>query len=232
MILKEKIKTIQPSDYVLEVGPGARPHPRSDIYLDRKFESDEIALSQRGNAPKVAFQKPVIYYDGGKFPFKDKEFDYVICSHVLEHVPFEELHQFILELQRVAVKGYIEFPLVFYEFINYSKAHKWFINYRSGDILLLDKEKFSSNYIHLIYREFIYGDQYIHRAFKKYKEFFFAGFEWTGEIKYKIVNDFETLINEDDFLYWQNYFKEISQNYEKRNWLKRIIYKIVMKFLD
>jgi len=43
-----------------------------------------------------------------KFPFKDKEFDFVIASHVIEHV--EDFEFFIKELERVSSKGYIELP--------------------------------------------------------------------------------------------------------------------------
>ena len=43
-----------------------------------------------------------------KLPFKDKEFDFVISSHVMEHV--EDVDFFISELQRIANKGYIEVP--------------------------------------------------------------------------------------------------------------------------
>ena len=40
-----------------------------------------------------------------KLPFKDKEFDYVILSHVLEHVP--NLLEFKSELTRIGKSGYI-----------------------------------------------------------------------------------------------------------------------------
>jgi len=43
-----------------------------------------------------------------KLPFKDGEFDFVIASHVIEHV--EDFSFFIKELERVAKKGYIELP--------------------------------------------------------------------------------------------------------------------------
>ena len=43
-----------------------------------------------------------------KLPFKDKEFDYVILSHVLEHVP--NIFEFTKEVERVAKAGYIELP--------------------------------------------------------------------------------------------------------------------------
>ena len=41
-------------------------------------------------------------------PFKDKEFDYVILSHVLEHVP--EPLKFKKEIERIGKAGYIELP--------------------------------------------------------------------------------------------------------------------------
>ena len=41
-------------------------------------------------------------------PFKDNEFDYIIASHVVEHV--EDISYFLNELYRVGRRGYIEIP--------------------------------------------------------------------------------------------------------------------------
>ena len=49
-----------------------------------------------------------IIISGKRLPFKDKEFDFVIASHVIEHV--EDFEFFIKELERVSSKGYIELP--------------------------------------------------------------------------------------------------------------------------
>ena len=47
-------------------------------------------------------------YPNQKLPFKNKEFDYVILSHVLEHVP--NILEFTKEIERIAKAGYIELP--------------------------------------------------------------------------------------------------------------------------
>ena len=43
-----------------------------------------------------------------ELPFKNNEFDFVIASHVIEHV--EDFEFFIKELERISSKGYIELP--------------------------------------------------------------------------------------------------------------------------
>ena len=43
-----------------------------------------------------------------KLPFKDKEFDFIIASHVIEHV--DDISFFLNELARVGKQGYIEVP--------------------------------------------------------------------------------------------------------------------------
>ena len=56
------------------------------------------------------------FYKGRKFvkineeklPFNDNEFDFIIASHVIEHV--ENFEFFIKELERISKKGYIELP--------------------------------------------------------------------------------------------------------------------------
>lgn len=209
MFFPERITKIKESDKVLEIGPGSLPHPRSDIFLELEGMSKEETLKQRGFAEKINLNKPVVYYDGRKFPFVDNEFDYIICSHVIEHAPIESLDLFISEMQRVAKKGYIEFPMVFYEFINFQPVHVSFVNYRNDTILLMDKNRFKSNYIHQIYRQMFYAskdDKYMYNSFSRYKEFYFGGFEWKDKINYKIVDEFEELVNEDDYEYFSNYF--------------------------
>ena len=43
-----------------------------------------------------------------KLPFKDKEFDYVVCAHVIEHV--NDPIFFKKEIERIGKSGYIELP--------------------------------------------------------------------------------------------------------------------------
>ena len=62
-------------------------------------------------------------------PFADKEFNFVIASHVLEHV--EDIVFFIKELERIAQSGYIEVPTRFEDnLVDVNEtAHIWWINY-------------------------------------------------------------------------------------------------------
>ena len=52
--------------------------------------------------------KNFIKISGKKLPFKDKEFDFVIASHVIENV--EDFEFFVKELERISPRGYIELP--------------------------------------------------------------------------------------------------------------------------
>ena len=132
MFFAEKITLIHPQDKVLEIGPGSSPHPRSNAFLELDFESSEEMITQRGGTVKEPdfSSKPVHYYDGGEFPFQDNQFNYVICSHVLEHVPDPGL--FLNEVFRVgAGRGYIEYPLATYEYLYGFDVHLHFLKFDS-----------------------------------------------------------------------------------------------------
>src|SRR5271165_3283545 len=137
MFFPDRINPL-PGDRVLEVGPGATPNPSSQIFLDKRF-ADSEAFRQRGGLPPVEFTKPVIYYDGGKFPFRDNEFDYVICSHVLEHT--ENPQAFLGELGRVAGRGYLEFPTIHYDYLYNFKEHVNLLLHKEGEILWMPKDQ-------------------------------------------------------------------------------------------
>ena len=229
MFYPDNIRSIQLNDCVLEIGPGSAPHPRADVFLDKYFKDEQVALAQSGfSQRKNVDNKPFIYYDGEMFPFRDNAFDYIICSHVLEHIPVQDLHLFMSEIQRVASRDYLEFPSVFYELINYQDVHIWLMNYRNGIIYFLDKSLFRSNYIHKIYREMFYGlDTYMRKTFQKYKELYFCGFEWENEILYEVTADFDKLVDEDDYNKRKTYFSKFQnsmKNETKRNgFLRRYI---------
>ncbi|MBV5322947.1 MAG: methyltransferase domain-containing protein [Ilumatobacteraceae bacterium] len=138
MFFPEKIKSIGPHDKVLEIGPGANPHPRSDAFLELDFASGQDRIAQRGGGQKEADfgAKPIYRYSGDVFPFADQAFDYVICSHVIEHVPDPEA--FMAEVFRVGSgRGYLEYPLVTYEYIYNFDVHLQLIKYDAQRNILL-----------------------------------------------------------------------------------------------
>lgn len=138
MFFPDRIRQISDSDRVLEIGPGDSPHPRADILLERRFSKEE-AYKQRGGTPALSTSKTVVYYDGGRFPFADGEFDYVICSHVIEHV--EDVEGFCREMFRVARRGYIEFPTVHYEYLYNFSVHTQLVRFESGELRYMPKSE-------------------------------------------------------------------------------------------
>ena len=75
MFFPEKIKSIAPSDKVLEIGPGADPYFRSDILLEKKYSTENEYFSQLGKEEHIKTNKTIIFYDGDNMPFDDDEFD-------------------------------------------------------------------------------------------------------------------------------------------------------------
>lgn len=127
MFFPSLIKSVRKSDRVLEVGPGLTPHPRSDTLLEYEFSQADL-VRQRGGADvgKVLQDPRLAFYNGNEFPFDDNTFDYVIASHVIEHVPNPA--KFLSEIFRVGGgRGYMEYPLPSYEFMFDFDTHLNFI---------------------------------------------------------------------------------------------------------
>ena len=96
---------------VLEVGPGNNPTKRADVLIE-KFVQDNT--HRRGDLKIFKHQK-LVQADGENIPFKNGEFDFVVCSHVIEHT--NNPVQFMEEQFRVAGRGYLEAPSLFGEFL-------------------------------------------------------------------------------------------------------------------
>ena len=81
---------------ILDIGCGYSAHKNATVIADIQDFADFYK------------KKKFIKIKEKNLPFKDKEFDFVISSHVIEHV--EDFEFFIKELERISSKGYIELP--------------------------------------------------------------------------------------------------------------------------
>ena len=102
---------------VLDIGCGYTAHKNATVICD---------VQDLSNFYK---NKNFIKLDGKILPFKDDEFDFVIASHVLEHV--KDVTFFIKELSRVSSKGYIELPTILEDNLVFEnkKDHIWHMEF-------------------------------------------------------------------------------------------------------
>lgn len=171
---------VSKSDLVLEVGAGGNPYFRSNVLVDA-YE----ATSERHWVPLIK-DRPTVLAFAEKLPFKDKQFDFVIASHVLEHSHYPE--KFLSELQRVAKAGYIEVPDAFMERINPYPDHRLEITVRENKLLIQKKTSPISD-PHVV-------ELYESRAKKivtkytipKYPFEFHVRYYWKDKIDYQVIN--------------------------------------------
>lgn len=113
---------------VLDIGSGDKPHWRADVLLDWLPGKDSAA--QRSGAESARVSRPLFHGDAGDMPFADGVFDYVICSHLLEHV--HDPGAVIREMMRVAKAGYIEVPEAASAKIVDFPTHLWWVRLIDG----------------------------------------------------------------------------------------------------
>ncbi len=121
---------IQDGWLVLDVGSGHQPHPRADVLLDNDVSAD---FHRAGQRIRLSERAPFVLGDAECLPFRRKSFDYVIVSHVAEHV--SDPWRFCTELMRVSRAGYIETPSKFGEILLSEPFHRWFVYVRGGELV-------------------------------------------------------------------------------------------------
>lgn len=169
---------IGPNDLVLDVGSGHNPNPRSDILCDRYIEDD----TERGGHLRV--DRPLIVADGHNLPFKDKAFDYVIASHIIEHM--DDPERFCQELARVSKRGFIASPTELAEHMFFWPFHKWYVNKLGNRLILHPKPPGTPNVFGELFDYLYEYNPWFARFHRSLPDMFWMEYEWEGEIKLAI----------------------------------------------
>jgi 2-polyprenyl-3-methyl-5-hydroxy-6-metoxy-1,4-benzoquinol methylase len=114
---------------ILDIGCGYTAHENASVICDIQ------------NLSNFYKSKKFVQLESKKLPFKDKEFDFVISSHVIEHV--EDVSFFIKELERVSSKGYIELPTSLEDNLVFENKndHIWHTEFDDINFKLLIKKR-------------------------------------------------------------------------------------------
>lgn len=209
---------IKPNDLVLEIGGGNRPFDRSNILCDKFIDNNY----QRADEKNIVIDdRPFVVADGLALPFKNKSFDYVIASHVLEHVDDPDL--FVKELMRVSKAGYIETPSELGEKIFGWPYHKWLVRIEDDTLVIRPKtnENPFNNYFHNIFK----ADPFFAEFIDSHRKDFYVQYEWKDVIKLKIEKNLSPVVK----LNVSSFNVEINSKYKIIKIL--IVRKIILLFL-
>jgi ubiquinone/menaquinone biosynthesis C-methylase UbiE len=127
-----------------------------------------------------------IKLENKQLPFKDNQFDFVIASHVMEHV--EDIKLFVSELERVSKKGYVELPTKLEDNLVFEnkKDHLWHMDFDDVNLKLLISKKIQ-------FLEPVLTVSTIQKLRDNFKKSLVLELYWENNIDYEIVKNSENL---------------------------------------
>ena len=178
---------IAPSDLVLDIGAGGWPFKRAnhlaDKYPDTTTHRVEIMVRD---------ERPFFEVDLERLSFVDHAYDYVFCSHVLEHL--DNPGQAMRELMRVGRRGYIEVPTrlsdAMFNFTRLPNHHRWH-GMVLGDTLVLvewndwERRDLGNHFFDALHSPYKNAFQ---EFFERNRDLFFASYHWNEAIKFLIID--------------------------------------------
>ena len=161
---------------ILDIGCGYRANKYATVIADIKDFTEFYK------------DKEFVKINEKRLPFKDNEFDFVIASHVIEHV--EDFEFFLKELERVTKKGYIELPTRLGDNLVFENTtdHIWWFTFDDINNLLIASKR------NQLIEPFITVS--IAKIFEQiFRESLVLELEWNEKINYKI----DSKIKQDQF---------------------------------
>jgi len=163
---------------VLDIGCGYTAHKNANVVCDIQDLSNNYK------------EKNFVKLTSNILPFKDKEFDFVIASHVIEHV--KDVETFIKELQRVSSKGYIELPTILEDNLVFENKndHLWHMEFDDDNNQLIISKKIQ-------FLEPVLSVSSAKKFLKYFRQSLVLELFWENSIEFRVIE--KKLINYEKF---------------------------------
>jgi len=179
---------------ILDIGCGYTAHSSATVICD---------VQDLSNFYK---DKKFIRLKKKTLPFKNKEFDFVIASHVVEHV--DDVDYFIKELERVSTKGYIELPTILEDNLVFEnkKDHLWHMEFDDNENELQISKKIQ-------YLEPVITVSSIKKFSKYFRQSLILELYWENTIKFrKIEKNFQDHEKISRLVLVRKFFSKLFRN--------------------
>ena len=179
---------------VLDIGCGYTANKNATVVCDVQDLSS------------VYKEKDFVKLTSNILPFKDKEFDFVIASHVIEHVKDVEI--FIKELQRVSSKGYIELPTILEDNLVFEnkKDHLWHMEFDDDKNQLIISKKIQ-------FLEPVLTVSSAKKFLKYFRQSLVLELFWENSIEFNIVdNNLDNYKKISRFSLFRKFFSKLLRN--------------------
>jgi Methyltransferase domain len=135
---------VKTSGIVVDVGSGHSPHFRAHVLVE-KYMTDKtghrIGKFARRHASQI-----VCIADAERLPFCDRAIDFVIASHLFEHLSEPEM--IAAEFSRAARGGYVECPSEWIERMFPFPSHLWYVSsLPDGSLRFVPKQRDRDRYL-------------------------------------------------------------------------------------
>jgi len=178
---------IRPDERVLDVGSGGWPFARATHLADR-----HMAGTTHRVEPLKRDERPFIAVDLERLPFRSGAFDFVFCSHVLEHL--DHPGKALRELSRVGARGYIEVPTrlsdVMLDFTRLPRHHRWHGLVLGRTLVLVEwceweRRELGNEFFTALQSDYSNPFQ---AFFERNRDLFFASLQWSGGIEFLVID--------------------------------------------
>jgi SAM-dependent methyltransferase len=183
---------IETGDKVLDLGSGNYPFPLAthlvDLFVGNNFH--------RGGEKLVRDGRPFVVGNIESLPFRDKEFDFVYCSHVLEHV--DNPKKACREIIRIGKRGYIETPTRLSDMIfNFSYLHRWHVNMARKTLVFIEysnRERRGTGSSYFFERQMDIYDNQVKDIINKNRDIFCNMLLWEESFEFHVFDSNGKLI--------------------------------------
>jgi len=187
---------IVPGQRVLDVGSGGYPFKQATHLADRYTgeTSHRVEALHRD-------ERPFLVMDVQQMPFRDQEWDFTFCSHVLEHL--DRPGDACRELMRVSARGYIEVPTklsdVMLNFTRLPDHHRWHGTVLGHTLVLIEwtaeeRRDVGTNYFFQSLHSRYHNP--FQTLFEQNWSSFFAMLPWKGRFDFMVVDKFGRVVDQ------------------------------------